>query len=900
MKGWLAGLTLFAWAGIQAGVVHAQESEVAFGPEPGWVVDVPPPMEARAAEDELSGGMHYLLVDWQTQETANERESWSHYAVKVLDRAGLENASSFTVEFDPRYQAATIHTARLLRDGQVIDQADQGRVSVFQRESDMERHLLDGRLTAQLIFDDVRVGDVVEWSYTVSGKNPALRGHIGLWRQLEWSQPVGRRHVRVRVPAGQSFNTQALVTDQQPVVVDEDGWQAFVWDADNLPGRMKPDDAPAWYQFYPAFELSSFNSWSELQQWGIDIYSPRTEVTPAIEAQAREIRAVAGDDPSALAMAALHFVQEEIRYLGFQMGESGYIPAEPDETLSRRYGDCKGKTALLISLLQALGLPSAPALAHTEEGKTLNRNLPSPLMFNHVIVLMDLGGQRYFLDPTLTDQATRLDAVVQPAYGWVLPLARGYGDGLLDTTDHHDGGMISILERVSQQGEFGADLVIETTYTGAEADRARGSMSTKSLRAVTDQYTDFMGKYYEGLVSTETVRFEDDRDRNELVAYESYSVSDFWLSEDRTPGSAADAALYGWQLRSTLTAVDTAPRTAPVAREYPARIQHVVELDLADGWALPEESNTVEDAQFSMTRAVSYVPGRFRVEYHYQALDDHVPADARDEHGRHIDDAWDLSAYHIERYAQGAGGGEEDTAGASPWFWVGSVVVAFATLLLAWLVRLLGVRHWLLELMFQPYRQYASLPVPYAAGMLVAMFVGMVSMTANLIETGLEGQLPMVGLLAVILLAGVLTGLLNIFIGGTAWALAARLVDGKGKILPTVWACAWGQLPNALFMPMTLLTVAVLGDALFNPDLLVADTYLLKPILMAGWGMGLIVSAVWSLINCISTVAVVQQISRGRSFGAMLISVCGMLAIVFSLVLLVLIFMLAMGLVDGL
>lgn len=53
---------------------------------------------------------------------------------------------------------------------------------------------------------------------------------------------------------------------------------------------------------------------------------------------------------------ALDLVQQQVRYVYVGLGGGTYLPASADETWNRRYGDCKGKTALLLALLGELGI----------------------------------------------------------------------------------------------------------------------------------------------------------------------------------------------------------------------------------------------------------------------------------------------------------------------------------------------------------------------------------------------------------------------------------------------------------------------------------------------------------------------------------------------------------------
>jgi transglutaminase-like putative cysteine protease len=52
-------------------------------------------------------------------------------------------------------------------------------------------------------------------------------------------------------------------------------------------------------------------------------------------------------DPKVRTEAALALVQDRVRYVALEMGAGGYVPTDAETTWSRRYGDCKGKTALL-------------------------------------------------------------------------------------------------------------------------------------------------------------------------------------------------------------------------------------------------------------------------------------------------------------------------------------------------------------------------------------------------------------------------------------------------------------------------------------------------------------------------------------------------------------------------
>ena len=68
---------------------------------------------------------------------------------------------------------------------------------------------------------------------------------------------------------------------------------------------------------------------------------------------------------------ALHFVQDDIRYTGIEIGVGRISADTTGEVLARRFGDCKDKVLLLVTILRALGVEAYPALVNHARGLAL-------------------------------------------------------------------------------------------------------------------------------------------------------------------------------------------------------------------------------------------------------------------------------------------------------------------------------------------------------------------------------------------------------------------------------------------------------------------------------------------------------------------------------------------------
>jgi transglutaminase-like putative cysteine protease len=56
------------------------------------------------------------------------------------------------------------------------------------------------------------------------------------------------------------------------------------------------------------------------------------------------------------------WVATNIRYVSVSLGDGRLVPHDAYEVLKNQYGDCKDHVVLLEALLDAVGIPSSPAL----------------------------------------------------------------------------------------------------------------------------------------------------------------------------------------------------------------------------------------------------------------------------------------------------------------------------------------------------------------------------------------------------------------------------------------------------------------------------------------------------------------------------------------------------------
>ncbi|NWK98174.1 transglutaminase [Sphingobium lactosutens] len=351
---------------------------------------------------------------------------YNAYRIRILHPNALQ-LGNLSLVWNPAAGSPVVHVIRIHRDGEVIDILKKASFEILRREDQLEAARLDGNLTAVLRVPDLRVGDEIEFGATIRASDPTLgKDDAGLLLLAPEPAP-GRYHLRL---SWEERNKPAIKMTGDMTRVAEQGKNAIDYRFDNPAVLAPPKDAPPRYQWQRVVEYSSFDDWQGISRLFAPLFADasRLSANSPLRQEAARI-AAAHATPLDRAAAALKMVQQDVRYIYVGLNGGNLTPAGADETWRRRYGDCKAKTALLLALLRDLGVEAEAVLVNNggaDDG--LDERLPSPRMFDHVLVRAHIDGKSYWLDGTLPAVAPPAIEPVIP-YQWVLPLT-GQGSGL--------------------------------------------------------------------------------------------------------------------------------------------------------------------------------------------------------------------------------------------------------------------------------------------------------------------------------------------------------------------------------------------------------------------------------------------------------------------------------------
>ncbi len=140
------------------------------------------------------------------------------------------------------------------------------------------------------------------------------------------------------------------------------------------------------------------NQWRAIGQWMTTLEANRPDPSPEITAQTQSLIAGAPDFYAKLSRIT-EYIQKNIRYFIVMRGIGGLQANHAADIFRNRYGDCKDKTTLLISMLQVAGIHAVYMPVDSSRG-VVDPNAPS-LYGNHMITAIELPSDLNVQDPRL-------------------------------------------------------------------------------------------------------------------------------------------------------------------------------------------------------------------------------------------------------------------------------------------------------------------------------------------------------------------------------------------------------------------------------------------------------------------------------------------------------------------
>jgi len=379
------------------------------------------------------GGASQVVVFDRTLNRCEEngRSTVTHEVLtKILSVEGARDRSVLTLGYDPKTNRAKFVRVRVFKKGGEVIELPIDPLDIPSPGG----IIFWGGRRKLLTVPGLAPGDGLEVvtrtvgfkiAYLAGGDDryiPPMRGHFYDVVRFWTGTPIIEKTYVLVAPRSKAVRFAVYNGALETALTFEGDEAVYTFRARNLKPYEGETHMVSHWDVAPKLVLTSVPDWPTKSRWFWKVNEPQFKADEAIRRKAKALTKDLGSD-EAKVKALVHWVADEVRYLGLSMGKGeGYTTHPATMTFHERAGVCKDKAGLLVSMLRAVGMESY--LAMTQVGSRVEAEAAD--QFNHAVTALKLRDGRFLmLDPTWAPASCEMWSSLEQEQYFVIGTEKG-------------------------------------------------------------------------------------------------------------------------------------------------------------------------------------------------------------------------------------------------------------------------------------------------------------------------------------------------------------------------------------------------------------------------------------------------------------------------------------------
>jgi cellulose synthase operon protein C len=409
-----------------------------------------------------------------------------------LTDAGAAVGRQYSFTFQADRQRAQLRGARVFRASGAVDEAIESGEGPADNP---ELSMYTSARTAYVQFPQLEAGDVVELRYRIDdiGDRGEFAGYFGELEYMQSEAPISHAEYVVITPKDRKLYVDAQrIPSLEEKVELRGNERVHRFRADGLLGVSPEPAMPPWSEVLGFVHVSTYPSYQELGSWYWGLSRDQLELDNATRELTQRI--AAGKTTTREKVEAVYdWVVKNTRYVALEFGIYGYKPRRSVQTVSRGWGDCKDKAAVIVAMLHELGVEATLVLVRSGHRGRFRSRVASLAPFDHAIAYvpeLDL-----YLDGTAEFSGSReLPEMDQGALALQVNEGRAKLVSLPDNDPRSHIKRRQVSMRLAPNGDAALELAYTTSGASAAAWRQRyAGEATRRARVLEDLSPEFPG-----------------------------------------------------------------------------------------------------------------------------------------------------------------------------------------------------------------------------------------------------------------------------------------------------------------------------------------------------------------------------------------------------------------------
>ena len=345
------------------------------------------------------------VVLWESEVYDVDEKSRHVYStrrvVKIFNKDGF-HLGEVKIPYTTGADDVTIHHAKtILPDGSQVELDEERIVRGITPASATEAGLHVNTRLMYFELPKMTDGCIIDYAYSTQNLQHVMKDEF--WRQVHFQigNPVQYYRLTTHLPKKNNLFFKVDGPPITPTISENNYTRTYTFEAKDVPALRREPLMPAISDFAYSISFSTLDSWDKLITWYATLIREQDRSTKEIEQKTNELLNGAITRNEKI-KRLYEYVATKIRYAGDERGIWAIKPFPAGEVLENEWGDCKGKSTLLSTMLRVAGIDSYPVLISAGKESRIIRDVPSLAYFNHMILVVDGGKNKdlIWLDPT--------------------------------------------------------------------------------------------------------------------------------------------------------------------------------------------------------------------------------------------------------------------------------------------------------------------------------------------------------------------------------------------------------------------------------------------------------------------------------------------------------------------
>jgi tetratricopeptide (TPR) repeat protein len=319
----------------------------------------------------------------------------------------------------------------------------------------------------EIVFNSLEVNDFLYYKFKVRSLFPGVMAQdYHTYTFFSHQYPAKKTRYSIIAPANVHFYFRGNNMEAAPSYVKTAGdKKLYVWEKNNLSEIDSEYGMPPLEDAGSVLYITTLSSWSLISDWYYNVTRSKLRAHFLIKNKVEELLKGNNNLSDLEKVTTIYnYVRDNISYVYAPFIQSAIIPRNADDILLDQVGDCKDMVTLFIAMLQEAGIKADYVLVRSSSyGRA--QNTPPSFIFDHVIAVTYLSGEKQYYDLTAIDHPIGvLPAAVKNAFA--LEIRTGNAEPIIINRRHSLPTIINRITEVNLNKDNSADVVLNTTRKG--------------------------------------------------------------------------------------------------------------------------------------------------------------------------------------------------------------------------------------------------------------------------------------------------------------------------------------------------------------------------------------------------------------------------------------------------